>query len=40
VLEKEAATQARLDQLALLIDGLMPHEAQEEDGMPLEDILA
>jgi hypothetical protein len=40
VLEKKAATQARHDQLVLLIDGPMPHEAQEEDVMPLEDILA
>jgi hypothetical protein len=38
--EKRAATQARYDQLTLLIDGPMPHNSQEEDLVPLEDILA
>jgi hypothetical protein len=38
--EKRAATQARHDQLALLINGPMPHDSQKEDLMPLEDILA
>jgi hypothetical protein len=38
--EKRAATQARHDQLALLINCPMPHDAQEEDFMHLEDILA
>jgi hypothetical protein len=38
--EKRAATQARYDQLALLIDGPMPHDSQEEDLVPLKDILA
>jgi hypothetical protein len=38
--EKKAATQARYDQLTLLIDGPMPHDSQEEDLVPLEDILA
>jgi hypothetical protein len=38
--EKRAATQARHDQLALLINGPIPHDFQEEDLVPLEDILA
>jgi hypothetical protein len=38
--EKRAATQARYDQLTLLIDGPMPHDSQEEDLVLLEDILA
>jgi hypothetical protein len=38
--EKKAAIQARHDQLALLIDGPMPYNSEEEDLMPLEDILA
>jgi hypothetical protein len=38
--EKRAVIQARHDQLALSIDGPMPHDSQEEDLVPLEDILA
>jgi hypothetical protein len=36
--EKRAATQARHDQLTLLINGPMPHDSQKEDLVPLEDI--
>jgi hypothetical protein len=37
--EKRAATQARHDQLTLLINDPMPHNSQKEDLVPLKDIL-
>jgi hypothetical protein len=38
--EKRAAIQARHDQLTLLINGPMPYNSDEEDLMPLKNILA